>query len=66
MKKTSIIFVGSFDHLSKGDHVGGMTKMCQYILDSNISEKVDWHLIDSTAPHNRIRSFVNHGRPSAA
>lgn len=58
MKKTSIIFVGSFSHLAKSGHVGGMTKMCQYIFDSHISEKVNWHLVDSTAPHNRMRGFL--------
>ena len=64
MKKTSIIFVGSFAHLAKGEHVGGMTKMCQYILDSNISEKVNWQLIDSTAPHNKMRNFLTRFFPA--
>jgi glycosyltransferase involved in cell wall biosynthesis len=58
MSKTNILFVGSFAHLSKSGHSGGMTKMCQYILDSNISEQVNWYLLDSTAPHNRLRSFI--------
>ena len=58
MSKPAIIFVGSFAHLSKTDHSGGMTKMCQHILDSDISDRVQWYLIDSTAPHNKIRSFI--------
>jgi len=64
LKKPGIIFVGSFAHLSKSGHSGGMTKMCQYILDSEISNQVNWHLIDSTAPHNKYRSFLERFFPA--
>ena len=64
MRKPGIIFVGSFSHLAKTAHAGGMTKMCQLILDSDISKKVQWHLIDSTAPHNKIRSFRQRAIPA--
>ena len=55
--KKKIVFVGSFASITKSKLRGGMTIACQYIVDSRISNQVEWILIDSTPPHNHIRSF---------
>jgi len=57
LKKRKILFVGSFKSKSKSGHTGGMTIACQTIVNSRISEKVDWTLLDSTPRTNFERSL---------
>jgi glycosyltransferase involved in cell wall biosynthesis len=52
IKKTNIVFVGSFKRKSKAGGVGGQMYACQSLIKSPISEKVNWILVDSTAESN--------------
>lgn len=57
MKKKKILFVGSFKSKSKTGHTGGMTIACKTIVNSSLSQKVEWILLDSTPRTNLKRSF---------
>ena len=48
-KKPKVLFVGGFALTGKGGHTGGQMFACHTLLNSPISEKVEWILIDSTA-----------------
>lgn len=58
-KKKKILFVGGFKKQGKDGSVGGQMFACRSLLDSPISEEVDWILIDSTADSNKARSLFN-------
>src|SRR6185437_8475075 len=57
--KKKILFVGSFKDAAKDGSVGGQMFACKAIINSNISELVDWTLIDTTADSNIIASSYN-------
>ncbi len=59
MSKKSIIFIGSFVNKSKSGHVGGQMYACTTLINSSISNNVNWHLIDSTSSTNKGRSFLS-------
>jgi len=48
MKKLNYIFVGGFKDMTKDGHIGGILIACKTILESKLSEYVNWTLIDST------------------
>jgi len=47
-----VIFVGSFAKQGKDGSVGGQMFACQSLVNSRISERIEWTLIDSTAVSN--------------
>lgn len=52
--KKNILFVGSFSHISKYEHKGGLMFACDTIYQS-LKEDNNWILIDSTASTNKHR-----------
>lgn len=56
MKKKEILFVGSFKLTAKDGSVGGQMFACKTIVNSPISDSVEWTLIDSTADSNILSS----------
>lgn len=56
MNKKKVLFVGSFKNSSKDGSVGGQMFACKTILNSNLSESINWTLIDSTANSNILSS----------
>ena len=58
-KKKQILFIGSFKSKGKGGNVGGQMFACTSLVNSNLKDKVDWILIDTTATTNLKRSFLN-------
>ncbi len=63
-RKAKVLFVGSFINKSKSGHVGGQMFACKTLLNSRISDAVDWYLIDTTASTNKKRSFTHRLRKS--
>lgn len=57
IKKKKILFVGSFKKASKDGTVGGQMFACNSLINSAISEYVEWILIDSTADSNKAISL---------
>lgn len=57
LNKTRVLFVGAFKDKGKDGSVGGQMFACKTLVQSSLSEEVDWILIDSTAPTNKKRSF---------
>ena len=57
--KKRVLFVGSFKRQAKDGSVGGQMFACLTLIDSNLSEKVEWLLIDSTADSNKGNSLIN-------
>lgn len=51
-KKTKVVFVGSFKSAAKDGSLGGQMFACQTLIESDLSNTVDWVLIDSTADSN--------------
>lgn len=58
MRKTKVIFVGSFAQ-SKDGSVGGQMFACQSLISSRISDRIEWMLIDSTAKSNIMASVFH-------
>ena len=58
-KKRGVIFIGSFLEFGKDGNVGGQMYACKTLLASEITDFVDWYLIDSTAPSNVYVSVIN-------
>jgi len=58
MKKPKVLFVGAFVQKSKSGHTGGQMFACNSLINSRLSDLVDWHLIDTTATTNQKRSFI--------
>lgn len=54
--KKQVLFVGSFKSKAKDGTVGGQMFACRSLINSNISDKVDWLLVDSTADSNIIQT----------
>lgn len=56
--KKQVLFVGSFIESGKSGNVGGQMFACRSLINSEISEKVDWTLIDTTADSNLNNPFL--------
>lgn len=52
MRKTKVLFVGSFKYQTKDGSLGGQMFACSTLIDSVLSDAIDWSLIDSTADSN--------------
>ena len=52
-----VLFVGSFKSASKDGSVGGQMFACNTIMNSSLSEEIEWTLIDTTSDSNIIASF---------
>jgi glycosyltransferase involved in cell wall biosynthesis len=59
MSKKRVLFVGSFKNSTKDGGVGGQMYASKTILESKISEKIEWILVDSTADSNVNSSIFN-------
>jgi len=55
--KRRILFVGSFKKAGKDGSVGGQMFACKTLLESPISDDIDWLLIDSTSDSNKNPSL---------
>ncbi len=49
-KKKKVLFVGSFAKSSKDGSTGGLNFASRSLIESSLSEHVEWRLIDSTTP----------------
>lgn len=58
-KKKKILFVGAFKKAGKDGSVGGQMFACRSLLNSPISEKIDWVLLDSTGDSNKNPSLFS-------
>jgi glycosyltransferase involved in cell wall biosynthesis len=56
--KKRVLFVGSFKVNAKDGSVGGQMYACRSLIDSELSNFVDWILLDSTADSNLEKSFI--------
>jgi len=63
--KAKVLFVGGFQIKSKSGHTGGQMLACTSLINSELSERVDWHLVDTTADTNKKRSFAQRAYKSA-
>lgn len=52
--KKKVLFVGSFQSQSKSGGVGGQMFACMSLINSKLSNNVDWLLVDTTAESNLI------------
>jgi glycosyltransferase involved in cell wall biosynthesis len=52
INKKQVLFVGSFKKNAKDGSVGGQMYACQTLIDSELSDQVEWILLDSTADSN--------------
>jgi len=59
VKKKKVLFVGSFLETSKDGGVGGQMFACKTIINSKLSNSIDWTLIDTTADSNILTSKIN-------
>lgn len=57
--KQNVLFVGAHQRPSDFGHVGGQMFACNSLVDSNLSETVNWILLDTTASTNKKRSFLS-------
>lgn len=57
MKKKRVLFVGSFKEGSKDGSVGGQLFACSSLINSELSNFIDWELLDTTAESNLAISF---------
>jgi glycosyltransferase involved in cell wall biosynthesis len=57
MKKKKVIFVGAFNK-NNSLNTGGIIFACQGLLNSSLSDKIEWQLIDTTPDTNLKRSFL--------
>ena len=57
-KKKQVLFVGSFKSQSVSGHVGGQMFACRSLLESDLSDRIDWILIDTTASTNERRTLL--------
>lgn len=56
IKKTKVLFVGSFKEETMDGSLGGQMFACKAIINSSISDSIDWTLIDTTADSNILGS----------
>lgn len=59
MTKKKVVFIGSFKSKSNSGHVGGQMFACNGLVNSSLSDKIDWIKIDTTASTNKARSFIS-------
>lgn len=50
MSKKKVLFVGSFKEITNDGHVGGQHFACRTLINSELSNSVEWFLVDSTSP----------------
>lgn len=55
--KKKILFVGVFKDASRDGSVGGQMFACKTIINSSLSDDIDWTLIDTTADSNITAGF---------
>ena len=53
-----MLFVGSFKNKSKSGHVGGQMFASTTLVNSELSEHINWLLLDTTADSNTKTSFL--------
>lgn len=58
LKKAKVLFVGSFKPEDAAGYAGGQMYACTTIVESDLSNEVEWVKIDSTATTNRYRPLV--------
>ena len=56
--KKTVLFVGSFNFGGKAGHIGGQMFACTTLINSQLSEYIDWLLIDSTADNVISSGFI--------
>lgn len=56
-KDIRILFIGSFLQVDKSGGVGGQMYACNTLINSKLSENVEWIMLDSTAINNLHISF---------
>lgn len=54
VKKVKVIFVGSFYNSGNKTNVGGQMYASRTLVESELSNFIEWYLIDSTAPSNEF------------
>jgi len=59
MPKKRVLFIGSFQSKSSSGHVGGQMFACNSLINSGLSDEIEWILVDTTASTNLKRSIVN-------
>lgn len=57
--KSQVLFVGCFKETAKDGGVGGQLFACNTIVKSNLSDSVDWTLIDTTADSNILANIFS-------
>lgn len=60
--KKNVLFIGSFKEYSKDGSVGGQMFASKSIINSNLSESINWVLIDSTADSNKIENILKRSK----
>lgn len=58
INKKHVLFVGSFKTIAKDGSVGGQMYACQTLIGSELSNQVEWFLLDSTADSNIPESMI--------
>ena len=58
INKKHVLFVGSFKTIAKDGSVGGQMYACQTLIGSELSNQVEWILLDSTADSNIPESMI--------
>tara|TARA_R110002096_G_scaffold37317_1_gene103648 strand:+ start:7089 stop:8171 length:1083 start_codon:yes stop_codon:yes gene_type:complete len=64
MIKKKVLFVGSFKELGKDGTVGGQMFACKSLVSSEVSNDVEWILIDTTAKTNKQRNLLSRFLPA--
>ena len=55
--KKKVLFIGSFQKTSASGHVGGQMFACNTLINSALSDNIEWLLLDSTSASNDHISF---------
>ncbi len=58
MGKTKVLFVGAFKKQGKDGTVGGQLFACQSLVNSSLSDSIDWIKLDTMASTNKQRSLL--------
>lgn len=56
--KKQVLFVGAHKDPTTAGHVGGQMFACDSLVQSSLAERIEWHLLDTTATTNKARSFL--------
>jgi glycosyltransferase involved in cell wall biosynthesis len=59
--KKRVLFVGSFVDKANDGSVGGQMYACKSLIDSNLSDKIEWILLDTTGKSVPPPSFIKRG-----